>query len=360
MTTAVQALYDSPTQALNNVSDISGLTDDLNISLADKENVSAAAMDASHEAEAKHTPTRKMSTRRDAKAATRAAAAKAHSSPLHMLNLSGSAPSYVFADSLSLSGLASAPGSYTGPGLQAPTAAPGASKVLTTIEQVMANMELQLQALEYRSTPVKAAAPPAAIVAPATPAAPVALGQTAEPAVQLQHQLDSAQAERSQREQELGALQARVAQLESDNGAQRETVLALTSQIAEKLEAIAALEETVARVSAELAARSFEARCAAEQERGRARMRRALRHAFEARGILPADAELAGIKADFAVMKRQYFFSTALAVKLNFSLLGQNVNGLDTQEMYEAVVAQAVPVSDWPAWIACAVEARLS
>lgn len=63
------------------------------------------------------------------------------------------------------------------------------------------------------------------------------------------------------------------------------------------------------------------------------------------------------LEEQLSTMKKEYFFSVALCIKLNLSLY-KETNNIDIQSLYELLQAESIPVEMWPRWVVNQLEKK--
>jgi hypothetical protein len=56
------------------------------------------------------------------------------------------------------------------------------------------------------------------------------------------------------------------------------------------------------------------------------------------------------LEEQLSTMKKEYFFSVALCIKLNLSI-HKEMNNVEIQSLYELLQAESIPVEMWPRWV---------
>jgi len=62
-------------------------------------------------------------------------------------------------------------------------------------------------------------------------------------------------------------------------------------------------------------------------------------------------SSMENLEKQMDLLRREYFFSTALAVKLNLSGSKVEVQNIGIQSLFEKAIREEVPLEQWPKWI---------
>ena len=73
--------------------------------------------------------------------------------------------------------------------------------------------------------------------------------------------------------------------------------------------------------------------------------------------VVEAQQAVCSLEEEVANLKREYFYATALGVKLNLSFKSSTHN-VEIQNLFETAQSDGIPTDKWPKWIANKINAE--